>query len=587
MSRHGGATKRLWIFGIGLLAIVSHPIALRAQEQDDTLQVAAEDSLPAETVPQELVQAREAVARLVVIGDTIQIMIASGQGASSEERELIRMQALRYIDELARRRREMVDLIPQLDSTSAAADSVKQTFSSFLRLINGLYSRSVDEFASRLGRLREQRAQTPVEEIGELQVDIREAQGRLDTVLVGQLETLVAAEAVGLDVTDDWTDLERFLITRVERQVGRMRIADLERDRLRTQLRDAERAGSAESEIASIRTRLQIAEQRMQGTVASALMLADLLDRRGVETSQYRRVVIETTGEVTVDILDPRVLGGLLGVVAAKMRDWVGLHGPTVLVRLFIIVGLILIMRGAFRIGWRAIQNSGRVKLPRLMSDMIARMLGPVATVLGLLVALSFLGVNLGTLVAGLGVAGIIVGLALQDSLSNLAAGVFILIYRPYDVEDTVSAGGIVGEVRAMGLANTTIVTFDNRVLFVPNRKIWSEVIENRSAERTRRVETTVRISYHADLDGALNLLKDIAKTQETILEDPAPSAFVSELADSWIEVRVYCWVATDDWWPMTTELPRLIRLRFQAEGIEVPYPRHIEERITADAENS
>ena len=97
---------------IGLLAIVSFPIALHAQEQDDTLQVAAEDSLPAETVPQELVEAREAVARLVVIGDTIQIMIASGQGASGEERELIRMQALRYIDEMARRRREMVDLIP-------------------------------------------------------------------------------------------------------------------------------------------------------------------------------------------------------------------------------------------------------------------------------------------------------------------------------------------------------------------------------------------------------------------------------------------------------------------------------------------
>jgi small conductance mechanosensitive channel len=183
-------------------------------------------------------------------------------------------------------------------------------------------------------------------------------------------------------------------------------------------------------------------------------------------------------------------------------------------------------------------------------------------------------------------VAGIIVGLALQDSMSNLAAGLFILIYRPYDVEDIVSAGGIVGTVRAMGLANTTIVTFDNRVLFVPNRKIWSEVIENRSAEQTRRVETTVRISYHADLDGALNLLKDIAKTHEKILEAPAPSAYVCKLADSWIEVRVWCWVVTDDWWSMTTELPRLIRLRFQAEGIEVPYPRHIEERITADAEN-
>ncbi len=87
-------------------------------------------------------------------------------------------------------------------------------------------------------------------------------------------------------------------------------------------------------------------------------------------------------------------------------------------------------------------------------------------------------------------------------------------------------------------------------------------------------------------ISNPLNLLRDIAKTNEKILEDPAPSAYVSELADSWIEVQVWCWVVTDDWWSMTTELPRLIRLRFQAEGIEVPYPRHIEERITADAEN-
>jgi small conductance mechanosensitive channel len=401
------------------------------------------------------------------------------------------------------------------------------------------------------------------------------------------METLVAAEAVGLDVTEDWADLDRLLVTRAEIQVGRMQIAAVERNRLRAQLRDAERAGSAESEIASIRTRLQVAEQRVDGTVASVRRSADMLDRRGVETSQYRRIVIEATGQVTVDILDPKVLGGLLSDMAAGVRDWIGIHGSTVFVRLLIIVGVILIMRLAFRIGWRTIQKSGRVKLPRLMSDMLAGMVGPVATILGLLVALSFLGVNLGTLVAGVGVAGIIVGLALQDSMSNLAAGLFILIYRPYDVEDTVRAGGIVGTVRAMGLANTTVVTFDNRVLFVPNRKIWSEVIENRSTEQTRRVETTVRISYHADLDGAVDLLKDIARTHEKILEDPAPSAFVSELADSWIEVCVYCWVATEDWWPVTTELPRLIRLRFQAESIEVPYPRHIEERISADAENT
>jgi small conductance mechanosensitive channel len=125
-----------------------------------------------------------------------------------------------------------------------------------------------------------------------------------------------------------------------------------------------------------------------------------------------------------------------------------------------------------------------------------------------------------------------------------------------------------------MGLANTTIVTFDNRRLMVPNRKIWGEVIENRSAEAVRRVEIEVRIGYKEDLDRAIAILKDLLANNERVLKKPEPAIFVSELADSWIEIAVRPWTRNEDWWPLLTELPRLVRLRFAEEGIEIPYPK-------------
>jgi small conductance mechanosensitive channel len=216
----------------------------------------------------------------------------------------------------------------------------------------------------------------------------------------------------------------------------------------------------------------------------------------------------------------------------------------------------------------------GLAKLSRLMRDLVDRMLSPIATIVGLIGGLWFLGVNPAHLLAGVGVASVIIGLALQDSLSNLAAGFFILATRPFDVDDVVVSGSVAGTVKAMGLANTTIVTFDNRRLMVPNRKIWGEVIENRSAEAVRRVDIEVRIGYKEDLDRAMDVLRDLLANNERALKKPEPAIFVSKLDDSWIEIAVRPWVRNADWWPLLTELPRLVRLRFAEEGIEIPIPR-------------
>jgi small conductance mechanosensitive channel len=293
-----------------------------------------------------------------------------------------------------------------------------------------------------------------------------------------------------------------------------------------------------------------------------------------METVQYRQVIIEATGELTSDILNVRVLVGVLGDIAS--RTWAGVraYAPTLLVRLLIIVGSVLLFRLLFRLAWRISRRQDRPKMSTLLADLIGRMVAPIGTMVGFLAGLWFIGTNLGALVAGVGVLGIIVGLALQDSMSNLAAGLFILIYRPYERGDLISAAGVVGKVRALGLASTSIVTLDNRLLHVPNRKIWSEVIENRSAEDVRRVEAIAKVSYRDDLERLFASLRDLLNAHEKILQTPEPFVFVTDLGDPWITIKVWGWAATDDWWEVTTELPSLIRAHFRDEGVETPLPR-------------
>jgi small conductance mechanosensitive channel len=161
-----------------------------------------------------------------------------------------------------------------------------------------------------------------------------------------------------------------------------------------------------------------------------------------------------------------------------------------------------------------------------------------------------------------------------SNSLSNLAAGFFILATRPFDIDDTIRTGTEIGTVKAMWIANTTIVTFDGRRLLIPNRKIWADIIENRSVEPLRRADITVRVGFDEDLDRTIEILRDLVQQEGRVLDHPEPSIFVSKWADSWVQVAVRPWTRNEDWWPLLQDLPRLVVQRFATEGIEIPYPR-------------
>jgi small conductance mechanosensitive channel len=214
------------------------------------------------------------------------------------------------------------------------------------------------------------------------------------------------------------------------------------------------------------------------------------------------------------------------------------------------------------------------LKISRLLQNMIISIAGGLVMLLGVLFGLAQLGISVGPLLAGLGIAGFIVGFALQDTLGNFAAGMMILLFRPYDVGDVVEAGGIFGKVSHMSLVNTTILTFDNQTLVMPNSKIWGDVIKNVTAQEKRRVDMTFGIGYSDDIPKAEQVLKEILTNHDKVLADPAPVVRLHTLNESSVDFVVRPWVKKDDYWDVYWDVTRAVKMRFDAEDISIPFPQ-------------
>jgi len=191
-----------------------------------------------------------------------------------------------------------------------------------------------------------------------------------------------------------------------------------------------------------------------------------------------------------------------------------------------------------------------------------------------ILTALDQLGIETTSFLAILGAAGLAIGLALKDSLSNFASGVMIIMFRPYKIGDVVTAGGVTGKVIEIHLFNTEFTTPDNQKILVPNGAITAGSITNINAHDTRRVDLVIGIGYDDDIKKTKELLHEIVQGHEKILSEPAVTIAVSELADSSVNFVVRPWVNTPDYWDVKFDLTETIKNRFDQEGISIPYPQ-------------
>ena len=194
--------------------------------------------------------------------------------------------------------------------------------------------------------------------------------------------------------------------------------------------------------------------------------------------------------------------------------------------------------------------------------------------VVGALVALSALGVEIGPMMAALGAGGFIVGFALQETLGSFASGLMIMVYRPFDVDDYVSVAGVEGKVREMSLVSTTLLTIDNKVLVIPNKKAWGDTIVNFTGQESRRIDLVFGIGYEDDIQQAIDVLRKITSEHKLVLDEPQVVIHVDELAASSVNLVCRPWVKTEDYWNVRWDLTRQVKERFDAEGISIPYPQ-------------
>jgi small conductance mechanosensitive channel len=215
-----------------------------------------------------------------------------------------------------------------------------------------------------------------------------------------------------------------------------------------------------------------------------------------------------------------------------------------------------------------------RQEVDKTLETFVCNLVRMVLLVVVVIAAIGQIGIETTSFIAIFGAAGLAVGLALQGSLSNFAAGVLIVLFRPYRVGDFIEAAGISGSVEQVQILTTVLKTGDNKQIIVPNGQIMDSIITNYSANDTRRVDMVVGVSYDDDLDKVRDTIKELIAAEERILEEPACTIAVSALADSSVNFVVRPWVKTSDYWGVMFDLTEAIKKRFDKEGITFPFPQ-------------
>jgi small conductance mechanosensitive channel len=234
-------------------------------------------------------------------------------------------------------------------------------------------------------------------------------------------------------------------------------------------------------------------------------------------------------------------------------------------------------------VGWivaNALSRSVRNKLAKsgridpTLRPVIGNMVRYLILILVLIAVLAQFGVQTASIIAVLGAAGLAIGLALQGTLQNIAAGFMLLFLRPFNVGDYIDAGGVAGTAEEIGLFVTTLMTPDGVFITVPNSQIWNSSIKNFSRNPTRRIDLTVGIGYDDDIGKGQEVLMGLATNDSRVLKDPAPQVLVTSLGDSSVNLNLRIWTAGSDYWPTLFDLTKAAKLEIEAAGLSIPYPQ-------------
>lgn len=318
-------------------------------------------------------------------------------------------------------------------------------------------------------------------------------------------------------------------------------------------------------------------EIRHRTDVVRLQSMIAVLDSLGLDSAEYKAVMLQQASDISISFFSSKSLRVFLRNSWSAFKTKVENNAADIIFRIFLVILILFFSRILSRLVQRivlAASERSSLNMSTLLKNILVSTSGGLVMGVGFLIALSQVGISLAPMLAGLGVAGFIVGFALQDTLGNFAAGAMILIYRPFDVNDFVEVTGASGLVRKMNLVSTTITTFDNQTLIVPNNKIWGDVIKNVTAQKERRIDLEFGIGYGDDIEHAEKILHEIIESHDKILDEPEANIKLHTLGDSSVNFVVRPWVKTGDYWEVYWYVTREVKLRFDREGISIPFPQ-------------
>lgn len=499
------------------------------------------------------------------------------QKSEGEARSATFLQMITNEEELRAALDELVQLIDSQEEkgldTTALVSRAKQVLANQAKTIQ----QDIKSAAKLLRQVNEiDQSEMPVEELDEVKQQITKLNRYLDILYTAAYENIEHRKSMQIDFAADLKFLKTSLTERGKLLAGYVRLTWVQINSIEDRI-DRLPVTDAGSGIESMQSNLFQWEEKQEIIVRSLIVTLDLMDKVGLDTSEHRLLLIQATGNVSEHIFDTKVAVGFIGKLSDKLLEWFQEQGPTILLKILIILSILLVAKIFAALAGRLVKNAIRranLSLSTLLEEFFVSMASKAVMLIGVLIVLTQLGVEIGPALAGLGVVGFIVGFALQETLSNFASGLMILVYRPFDVGDVVEVAGITGKVRLMSLVSTTIVTFDNQRLVVPNTKIWGDVIRNVTAEKNRRVDMVFGIGYEDDIGHAEQILNDIVKGHELVLKQPEPTIKLNTLGESSVDFVVRPWVRTDNYWDVYWDITRAVKARFDKEGISIPYPQ-------------
>ena len=553
----------LRVFG---LAFLLSALALSAGAQDSSSSANSEVS-PAPT------QIDEVEALIDRIGETNREsvrLIDEASNATGEDLLIMRAQ----ISGLAKQQRNdvvvLIGLVLEREKNGADVTLLRQQAEQIMHRASRRLRSYIQTFQKALDNEAARRPTLAPNELQVFETQRSEDTSRLNRFYVALIELSDQMSSLGLNIDDEREFLEGRLTERGQNLLGVLKLTDQQLTEYQLLLRQSPDNPDLQAEVFA-------AEERSDSNKVSLLATIHMLKTLGLDYVDLQVSTLELTGEVTPDALELDVALGLLDRAVLRTKTYLVDNGPKWLVRLVLMTGTLLVFWILARIARRAtkrVLDRTKISTSVLLKEMVGSMVGHVVFIIGIIIVLSQLGINLGPLLAGFGIAGIVIGFALQDTLSNFAAGAMILAYQPYDVGDLVDAAGVTGKVRDMNLVSTRILTLDHQTLIVPNRKIWGDVIRNVTYQPQRRVDMVFGISYEDEIPKVERILGEIVGAHEKVLSEPEPTIKVHTLNDSSVDFIVRPWAKTDDYWDVYWDITREVKMRFDKEGVSIPFPQ-------------